>query len=570
MTTKYVSIHKKKGEAMLKNLKRLAILIAVLVLVVGRASILVGAEGTDSKQGNKARIEVGKIISKVGECSNEMAAAIGEMLSVALANTDKFIVLSGQEKPGFPAELQVNGTVTKFEPEAEESGGLGGLKKRALSKIGVKAKKARIVMDMKLIEISSGRVLKSKSIKAESSKWRPSMTGGSSVEDVVLTSDLGIYSDEPMEKAVRAAMAQTVEMISKEVPKEYYRYTGEEQYAPESGVTPAEDAGKEASGAHAEDMTLYTRYDFVPGDKVIFYDDMKDDEEGEFPYRWNLDRGVYEVVRLGKEFWIMCTDDGSIRPKIPDAPLPPQYTVELEFYDNGPDFSGNYFYIHWVDDQGNNIGEFLVYANDDTYLGVKSKSLADKNLPAKLTKGVHTMRIMATKRSIKCYIDEVRVANVPKIEGFNPVGFRLRHRPYNDPKNPTLFRGFRFAEGGKSMREQLDEAGKIVTHGILFDVGSYEIKAESYKTLKDIGQLLQDDPELRLSIEGHTDSDGSDEHNLTLSQSRANSVRSYLISTYNISPERLEAKGWGESKPIDTNNTAEGKANNRRVELIKL
>jgi OOP family OmpA-OmpF porin len=180
------------------------------------------------------------------------------------------------------------------------------------------------------------------------------------------------------------------------------------------------------------------------------------------------------------------------------------------------------------------------------------------------------MRIMATKTSIKCYVDEVRVANVPKVENFSPVGFRVRHRPYKDPKNPTLFRGFRFAEGGKSMREQLDETGKIVTHGILFDVDSYKIKGESFKTLKEIGQLLQDDPELRLSIEGHTDSDGSDDHNATLSQNRANSVRDYLISTYNIEGSRLEAKGWGESKPIDTNDTPEGKANNRRVELVKL
>ena len=177
---------------------------------------------------------------------------------------------------------------------------------------------------------------------------------------------------------------------------------------------------------------------------------------------------------------------------------------------------------------------------------------------------------MATKRSIKCYIDEVRVANVPKVEDFNPVGFRLRQRPYKDPENPTLFRGFRLAEGGKSMREQLDETGKIVTHGILFDVNSAKIKGESYKTLKDIGQLLQDDPELRLSIEGHTDSDGSDEHNMTLSQNRADSVRDYLVVTYSIDASRLEAKGWGESKPIGANDTAEGKANNRRVELVKL
>ncbi len=376
--------------------------------------------------------------------------------------------------------------------------------------------------------------------------------------------------DKAKKKAQEAAEKKAEEKVDQAIEGEEETKTEEEQQPEASATASSQGETKSDSGAVAEDMTLYTKYDFVPGDKVIFYDDMSGDEVGEFPLRWKLDRGVYEVVKLGTGFWIMCTDNGSVRPKMPDAPLPPMYTVEMEFYDNGPEYSGNYFYIHWVDNEGDNIGEFLMYANDDTYLALNNKSLADKTLPKKLTKGVHTMRIMATKSSIKCYVDEVRVANVPKVENFNPVGFRVRHRPYNDPGNPTLFRGFRFAEGGKSMREQLDETGKIVTHGILFDVNSAKIKGESYKTLKDIGQLLQEDPQLRLSIEGHTDSDGTDEHNMTLSQDRANSVRDYLISTYKLDAGRLEAKGWGESKPIDSNETAEGKANNRRVELIKL
>ena len=439
-------------------------------------------------------------------------------------------------------------------------------------------------MDIKLIDIRTRRILKATSIKAKSTSWKTGIAGGGWVDNVALAGALGTYSDGPMEDAIRTALAKTVELVSKEVPKEYYRYKGKGQYTQQYGSesAPAQATSTPAGAAStptattvpavpvAEDMKLYTKYDFIPGDKVIFYDDMKDDEEGEFPYRWNLDRGVYEVVRLGKEYWIMCTNNGSIRPKMPDIPLPPKYTAELEFYNNGPDASGNYFYIYWVDANGKNIGEFGVYGNDGTWLAIKGQSLADKTLSSKLTKGVHTMRIMATKRSIKCYVDQERVANVPKVEGFNPVGFRLRHRPYNDPKNPTLFRGFRFAEGGKSMRQQLEEEGKIITHGILFDPDSYTIKAESYKTLKQIGQLLQDDPKLRFSIEGHTDSDGSDEHNITLSQNRSNSVRDYLISYYGISSDRLEAKGWGESKPIDTNDSLEGKANNRRVELIKL
>ncbi|MGB2769208.1 MAG: OmpA family protein [Candidatus Zixiibacteriota bacterium] len=371
-----------------------------------------------------------------------------------------------------------------------------------------------------------------------------------------------------LDKAKKKAKDKAEEKADKEVDKALEGKEEEKEEAQTQEGDQPEQAGE--GTAVAEDMTLYTKYDFVPGDKVIFYDDMKDDEEGEFPYRWNLDKGVYEVVRLGKGFWIMASDNGSIRPKMPDAPLPPMYTVELEFYNNGPEYTGNYFYIYWVNDKGKNVGEFGISSQTSTWLSIKGKSLAGKSLVNALTKGIHTMRIMATKSTIKCFIDQERVANVPKVDGFNPVGFRLHHRPYRDADNPTLFRGLRFAEGGKSMREQLDETGKIVTHGILFDVDSHRIKGESYKTLKEIGQLLQDDAELRLSIEGHTDSDGSDEHNLTLSQNRANSVRDYLISTYSIDAGRLEAKGWGESKPIDTNDTAEGKANNRRVELVKL
>jgi outer membrane protein OmpA-like peptidoglycan-associated protein len=181
------------------------------------------------------------------------------------------------------------------------------------------------------------------------------------------------------------------------------------------------------------------------------------------------------------------------------------------------------------------------------------------------------MRVMATQSSMKCYVDNERVANVPAVEGFLPVDISILMDPWLDEENnPMLLGTVRYAEGGKTLREQLDEAGRIVSHGILFDTGSTRIKAESWKTLADVAKLLTDDPALRLSIEGHTDSDGSDESNLTLSQGRAASVKTYLVDTHKIDPARLETAGWGEGKPIDTNDTPEGKANNRRVELVKL
>jgi curli biogenesis system outer membrane secretion channel CsgG len=544
---------------MSRNSPHLTALLIVALLLVGAPGAL-SVERTQQDEGDKARVAVGEMTSSDDECTAGMTMAISDMLSSALANSDKFVVVDDVGAMGNTG-IVVNGTIKKFDPESG-----GGMRARALREVGVDEKSAEIEIDFRLVDGGSGRVLESKSVKAKSTNWDADDTGGSWVEDIVLAGALGEYDGEPMEDAIREVLARAVEMIGKEIPDEYFRFTGEEQLGVAAGVA----GGASGSAGVAEDMSLFTRYDFVPGNKIIFYDDMADEEVGEFPYRWNLDSGVYEVVRFGGEFWIMATDDGSVRPRIPDAELPTKYTVELEFYNHGPEYTGNYFYLHWVGDDGRNIGSFGVYSNESTWLEIGGRSLADKKLATELTKGIHTLRVMATTRSIKCYVDEERVCNVPKVEGFAPVGFRLRHRPYRDPDNPTLFRGFRFAEGGKSMRDQLDEDGKIVTHGILFDSGSYTIKGESYKTLADIGQLLQDDPELRLSIEGHTDSDGSEEQNQALSQNRANSVLEYLIATYSIERDRLEAKGWGEAKPIDANDSAEGKANNRRVELVKL
>jgi outer membrane protein OmpA-like peptidoglycan-associated protein len=180
--------------------------------------------------------------------------------------------------------------------------------------------------------------------------------------------------------------------------------------------------------------------------------------------------------------------------------------------------------------------------------------------------------MMVTKSSVKCYIDNIRLVNAPRTAGFLPVALAIGfHADDGDwAKEKMFIRNFRFAEGGKTMKEQLDEDGHIVTHGIYFDVNSDKIKGESYKTLADIISMLTEAPALRVSIDGHTDSDGSDASNTELSQKRAESVKAYLIENGKIDASRLEAKGYGETKPIDANTTPEGKANNRRVELTKL
>jgi outer membrane protein OmpA-like peptidoglycan-associated protein len=114
------------------------------------------------------------------------------------------------------------------------------------------------------------------------------------------------------------------------------------------------------------------------------------------------------------------------------------------------------------------------------------------------------------------------------------------------------------------------DKGKFVTHGILFDSGSDRIKPESYGALKDIAAVLTENPTVKVKIIGHTDSDGDESTNLDLSKKRAAAVKESLSKEFAIDASRMETDGKGESAPADKNDTPVGKANNRRVEFVKL
>ncbi len=117
------------------------------------------------------------------------------------------------------------------------------------------------------------------------------------------------------------------------------------------------------------------------------------------------------------------------------------------------------------------------------------------------------------------------------------------------------------------MTEEISKSGKMILN-INFDTAKSSIKQSDVTLVDEIYKVMKDDPSLKLSIEGHTDSSGSKAMNQKLSESRAKTVKSELEKK-GIDTSRLKATGYGESKPIASNNTAEGKAKNRRVELVK-
>ncbi len=118
------------------------------------------------------------------------------------------------------------------------------------------------------------------------------------------------------------------------------------------------------------------------------------------------------------------------------------------------------------------------------------------------------------------------------------------------------------------MLEALNKNGFVALHGILFDTGKDTLKPESEPLLAEVIKLLSDNPDLKLSVEGHTDNQGNPKSNLALSQKRAESVKKYLTGK-GVDAKRLSSKGWGDAKPVGDNRTETGRTQNRRVELVK-
>ncbi|MFQ5605562.1 MAG: OmpA family protein [bacterium] len=123
--------------------------------------------------------------------------------------------------------------------------------------------------------------------------------------------------------------------------------------------------------------------------------------------------------------------------------------------------------------------------------------------------------------------------------------------------------------GAEEMKKALDETGRVAIYGIYFDVDKASLKLGAENALIEMVKLMKNNPELKIEIQGHTDDTGLAAHNLTLSSQRAETVKTFLMN-YGIESFRMVPKGLGEDRPVASNDTEDGRAQNRRVELVKI
>ncbi|MFT3843498.1 MAG: OmpA family protein [Lacibacter sp.] len=336
--------------------------------------------------------------------------------------------------------------------------------------------------------------------------------------------------------------------------------------------------------SNEQSLQSYSKFDFVPGDKVIFFDDFSQDNIGDFPALW-YSNGSGEVVTLnnypGK--WLIIKAQGFYYPEKSLATTE-NFTIEFDVIPVtvNEDDRFNFQFNIVADDIKNRERDSDYPGKAGFKAGITNSGISfyafanstntgsgNKEMELDPHKKIH-ISCWIQKTRIRIYVDENKVADAPRIM---PEGFKYNVMMFymtNAYNASCAITNFKVAAGLPDTRNKLLTEGKLISYGIYFDVNKDVVKPESYGTLKDIAQVLKDNPAVRIKITGHTDADGEDGSNLDLSKKRAVAVKHELVNTFGIDASRIETDGKGEAQPVAPNDSPSNKALNRRVEFIKL
>lgn len=332
-----------------------------------------------------------------------------------------------------------------------------------------------------------------------------------------------------------------------------------------------------------QQFVVNSKYDFMPGEKVLFFDDFTAENIGDFPTVWNTTGSGEVVTASGLDGrWFKITNGRGIYTLMDPLTLPENYTIEFDVIPqkdpkNNSGISFNFYLLSTTKPKDLMFGiarpggtgmkysfgyqnSYSAYYSDGTpnQSGIEQepKFKADKK---------YRISIWIQKERIRLYVDQTKLFDNPKV-----ISKSVKYNMIRFDGGTPMIANFRIATGLPDMRSKLLTEGKLISYGIYFDVNKDAVKAESYPSIKEIATILKDNPNVKIKIVGHTDSDGDDKSNLELSKRRSESVKKALVTNFSIEASRIETDGKGETEPIAPNDNVTNKALNRRVEFIKL
>jgi len=348
-------------------------------------------------------------------------------------------------------------------------------------------------------------------------------------------------------------------------------------------------------------LKSFTKYDFIPGERILYYENFEGEALAELPTNWNtsgtgevttLDKFPGNWLRLHKPFTYLSSNKKEFGEN---------FTVEfdliLQLKNNGWAYPEFYFGLFSTKDEPNDDNIFLRdqkkygavvtmlapagYKNSkvrvNSYLANRSHFAGDnkayESMEDYFGKPVH-VAIQVQKERLRVWINEEKLFDVPKAVPpgviMNQLYFEVGHTNYKEDQYAIYASNIKVATGKPDTHHKLVEEGKFSTTGILFDFQSAVIKPESYAVVNEIASVVKENSSMRIKVIGHTSSDGDDNANMELSKKRSAAVKDMLVNQFGVDEARLGAEGKGETQPVADNKTKEGKMLNRRVEFIKL
>ena len=383
-------------------------------------------------------------------------------------------------------------------------------------------------------------------------------------------------AEDAIEQQVNKKVEEGIDKaFNQEVPeKEQQEQQQQEEAEPQQQAVQRQPQAQAPTPASTKTLeSAYAKSDFVPGDEIMFEDDLVGEQMGEFPSKWDLLEGNAEIASVNGKTVINLTDISTeIMPLMKNQKnyLTEAFTLEFDFL-GGSDEKSIYcdYIIHLKNIEGEDVATINLngtasgwaYTSWITASGEQRENRSAA--PAKEEEWNH-VALSFNKRALKVYLNGSRIVNIPNCA--RPQYFTLQRSIWEDHRN--LMTNVRLCKGAVPLYNRLITDGKIITYAITFDIGKANIKPESMTEINRIAQLMKDNGDLKFEVQGHTDNTGTVAGNQKLSEQRAQAIVNKLVEM-GIAANRLSAKGMGQSAPLADNSTDEGRAKNRRVEFVK-
>jgi len=372
--------------------------------------------------------------------------------------------------------------------------------------------------------------------------------------------------------------------VKKEEPKTEEAKTSDE--TKNSEATNKTDEEKTSQKPQEDpEFSSSTQYDFVPGDKVIFFDDFSQDAVGDFPALWTTNSaGEINTVSIAPGNWFNLNSTDGNYFYLNDIEFPKNFIIEFDIIPKtkgGRIAAGLLLYGESKrKEMDNNAhpgnGGIMISIEKGNWNTWGYKVGENENITGKsdvkpvIAEKVNHVIVWVQGRRLRIYHQEAKVLDMPTNIYADVKLSRLCFRLSRGASSGSYISNLRITDAAPDMRSKLITEGKLVSYGIYFDVNKDVVKSESYGTIKEIAKVLTDNPDVKIKIVGHTDSDGDDKSNLDLSKRRAASVKNVLVKEFGIDAARVETDGKGEGEPVAKNDSGVNKALNRRVEFIKI